>query len=275
MSHSAESSIPIWIDADAARMEQMIGNLVNNALKFTEPGGEVHAGIRKVGVACEVSVRDNGAGIDPEDLDSIFDPFVQAERTRHGARGGMGIGLALVRELAVGHGGWVRARSDGPSKGTELTLRLPLGGRPGDAGPAPTPSMTGPGASGLSILIVEDDEDARESLSLMLALPGHDVTAVSTGRLVIDAVVARPPDVLICDVGLPDMDGFAVVRAIRDTQPANRTFAIALTGYAQPEDREKASAAGFDIHLAKPPRFEQLDEILAEVARRKGLPGGP
>ena len=273
--YSAESSIPIWIDADAARMEQMIGNLVNNALKFTEPGGEVHVGIRKVGVACEVSVRDNGAGIDPEDLDSIFDPFVQAERTRHGARGGMGIGLALVRELAVGHGGWVRARSDGPSKGTELTLRLPLAVDQADAGPAPTPSMTGPGASGLSILIVEDDEDARESLSLMLALPGHDVTAVSTGRLAIDAVVARPPDVLICDVGLPDMDGFAVVRAIRDTQPANRTFAIALTGYAQPEDREKASAAGFDIHLAKPPRFEQLDEILAEVARRKGLPGGP
>ena len=273
--YSAESSIPIWIDADAARMEQMIGNLVNNALKFTEPGGEVHVGIRKVGVACEVSVRDNGAGIAPEDLDSIFDPFVQAERTRHGARGGMGIGLALVRELAVGHGGWVRARSDGPGTGTEITLRLPLAVDQGEATPAPTPSRTGASATSLSILLVEDNEDARESLSLMLTLDGHVVNAVTTGRRAIDEVLARPPDVLICDVGLPDMNGLEVVRAIRETQPANRTFAIALTGYAQPEDREKASAAGFDIHLAKPPRFEQLDEILAEVARRKERPGAP
>ena len=248
---------------------------MNNALKFTDPGGEVHVDVRKVGVACEVSVRDSGSGIDPEDLDSIFDPFVQAERTRHGARGGMGIGLALVRELAVGHGGWVRARSEGPGKGTELTLRLPLAVDQADAGPAPTPSRTGPTAPRLSILIVEDSQDARESLSLMLTLDGHDVTAVPTGRMALEAVEARPPDVLICDVGLPDMDGFEVVRAIRDTQPPNRTFAIALTGYAQPEDREKASAAGFDIHLAKPPRFEELDEILAEVARRKGRPGGP
>lgn len=271
----AESSIPIWIDADAARMVQMVGNLVNNALKFTDPGGEVHVGVRKVGVACEVSVRDSGAGIDPEDLDSIFDPFVQAERTRHGGRGGMGIGLALVRELAVGHGGWVRARSEGPGKGSELTLRIPLAVDQADTGPVPTPTRTGPGAPRLSILIVEDSEDARESLSLMLTLDGHDVTAVTTGQAAVEAVQARPPDVLICDVGLPDMDGFEVVRAIRDAQPANRTFAIALTGYARPEDRERASAAGFDIHLAKPPRFEQLDEILAEVARRKGRPRVP
>ncbi len=130
---SSESSHPVWIDADAARVVQMVGNLVSNALKFTQPGGEVHVGVRKIGVACEVSVRDNGAGIDPRDLDAIFDPFVQAERTRHGARGGMGIGLALVRELAVSHGGWVRARSEGPGQGTELTLSdSPVGG-PGGA----------------------------------------------------------------------------------------------------------------------------------------------
>lgn len=268
----SESSHPIWIHADAARVEQMIGNLLNNALKFTGPGGEVHLGIRKVGVACEVSVRDDGAGIDARDLDSIFDPFEQAERTRHGSGGGMGIGLALVRELAVGHGGWVRARSEGPGKGAELTLRIPLSTDQADAGPAPSPARTGPAAPALSILIVEDDTDARESLSLMLALDGHDVASVNRGALAVDAVLARQPDVVICDVGLPDMSGHDVVRAIRAARPANPPYAIALTGYAQPEDRESAFTAGFDVHLAKPPRFEQLDGILAEVARKKGRP---
>lgn len=273
--HRAESAGAIWIDADPARMEQMVGNLVNNALKFTEPGGEVHVDVRKVGVACEVSVRDDGAGVDPEDLDSIFDPFVQAERTRQGARGGMGIGLSLVRELAVGHGGWVRARSEGPGRGTEIVLRLPLAVDQTGAGAAPPTVEAGAGATGLSILIVEDDEDARESLCLMLALDGHDVNVVATGGLAVEAVLARPPDVIICDVGLPDMNGFEVLRAIRAARPGIRTFAIALTGYAQPEDREKAFAAGFDTHLAKPPRFDRLDEILAGVARMKGRPGVP
>ena len=269
---SSESSHPIWVDADAARMVQMIGNLVSNALKFTQPGGEVHVGVRKAGVACEVSVRDNGAGVDPRDLDSIFDPFVQAGRTLHGSRGGMGIGLALVRELAVSHGGWVRARSEGPGLGTELVLRLPLAV---DQAVAATPAIEAkvePRASGLSILIVEDNEDARESLSLMLTLDQHSVNAVGSGRQAVAAVLANPPDVIICDVGLPDLNGFEVMSAIRSAHPATGVFAIALTGYAQPEDRERALAAGFDAHLAKPPVYEELDTILAGVARRKGRP---
>jgi len=266
---SSESSHPIWVDADAARMVQMVGNLVSNALKFTPPGGEVHVGVRKSGVACEVSVRDNGAGIEPRDLDAIFDPFVQAERTRHGSSGGMGIGLALVRELAVSHGGWVRARSEGPGQGTEIVLRLPLAVDQVDAGGPAGEAKAAQHASGLSILLVEDNEDARESLSLMLTLNEHEVNAVSSGRQALAAVLARPPDVVICDVGLPDLDGFEVMRAIRAAHPASGIFAVALTGYAQAEDREKALAAGFDAHLAKPPPFEKLDEMLAGVARHK------
>ncbi len=265
----SESSHPVWIDADPARMVQMVGNLVSNALKFTRPGGEVHVGVRKAGVACEVSVRDNGAGIDPRDLDSIFDPFVQAERTRHGAREGMGIGLALVRELAVCHGGWVRALSAGPDQGTEIILRLPLAVEQADP---PIPPGT-PGverrASGLSILVVEDNQDARESLALMLTLADHAVNVVPNGRKGVEAATAHAPDVILCDIGLPDMNGFEVIRAIRAAHPATRVFAIALTGYAQPEDREQALAAGFDAHLAKPPSFEELEQILAEVAGRK------
>jgi CheY-like chemotaxis protein len=269
----SEPSHPIWIDGDAARMVQMVENLVNNALKFTPPGGEVHVGIRRSGVACEISVRDNGIGIDPHDLDSIFDPFVQAERSLHGARGGLGIGLALVRELALGHGGWVRARSAGPGQGTEFVLMLPLAVGQADAVSSAGAEEVEPSASGLSILIVEDNEDARESLALLLALNGHDVNVVATGRAGVEAAAARPPDVLICDIGLPDLNGFQVIRAIRAAQPATGVFAIALTGYTQPQDREQAIDAGFDTHLAKPPRFEELDAILTEVSRRKGPAG--
>ncbi|HQR29110.1 MAG TPA: PAS domain S-box protein [Anaeromyxobacteraceae bacterium] len=267
--YTSESSHPVWVEADPARMVQMVGNLVNNALKFTPRGGEVHVGIRRVGVACEISVRDSGAGIDPQDLDAIFDPFVQAERTRHGSSGGMGIGLALVRELAVSHGGWVRARSEGPGTGAELTLRIPLAAdRPGASGPA-EPGAERPRPQGLTILLVEDNEDARESLSLMLALNDHDVAVAGSGTEAIEAVQARPPDVIVCDIGLPDVDGLDVIRAIRASLPESPPYAVALTGYAQPDDREQALAAGFDAHLAKPPRFEELDAILVEVSRRK------
>jgi CheY-like chemotaxis protein/nitrogen-specific signal transduction histidine kinase len=266
----SEPSHPIWIDGDAARMVQMVENLVNNALKFTPPGGEVHVGIRRSGVACEISVRDNGIGIDPHDLDSIFDPFVQAERTRHGSSGGMGIGLALVRELALSHGGSVRASSAGHGQGTEIVLALPLASDHaavvGDTAP---PKVENQPVS-LSILVIEDNQDARESLALLLALNGHEVKVATTGREGAEAVSTHRPDVVICDVGLPDLNGFDVIRAIRSAEPSNPVFAIALTGYAQPLDREEAFAAGFDAHLAKPPDFDELDRLLAKVARRMG-----
>ncbi|HET8734787.1 MAG TPA: PAS domain S-box protein [Anaeromyxobacteraceae bacterium] len=266
----SEPAHPVWVDADAARLVQMVGNLLNNALKFSQPGGEVHVSTRKRGIACEVNVRDNGIGIEPHDLDSIFDPFVQAERTRHGARGGLGIGLALVRELAVGHGGWVRAHSAGPGQGAEFVLMLPLAVAAQDEASAPEAVKPGKPASGLSILVIEDNEDARESLGLLLKLNGHAVTAAATGRAGLEAAASHPPDVIVCDIGLPDQDGFDVVRGIRAAHPKAHVFAIALSGYAQPDDREQALAAGFDAHLAKPLRFEQLDGMLGEVARKRG-----
>ena len=264
---SSEPSQPVWIDADAARMVQVVENLVNNALKFTPPGGQVHVIVRKRGVGCEVSVRDDGIGLDPHDLDSIFDPFVQAGRKRHGASGGMGIGLALVRELALGHGGWVRALSEGRGRGTEIILTLPLAVDQASAVPAANaPALELP-AVGLSILVIEDNEDARESLALLLAMKGHEVRAVPSGRAGVEAASSHPPDVIICDIGLPDLNGFDVIRAIRVTHPADEILAIALTGYAQPDDRDQALAAGFDVHLPKPPDFAALDHILAGVAR--------
>ena len=267
--YTSEPAHPVWVDADAARLVQMVGNLLNNALKFTQPGGQVQVAVRRRGVACEVSVRDNGIGIDPQDLDSIFDPFVQAERTRHGSRGGMGIGLALVRELALSHGGSVRASSAGHGQGTEIILALPLASDHSAVvdGTAP-PEVENPPV-GLSILVIEDNQDARESLALLLALNGHEVKMAATGREGAEAVSTHRPDVVICDVGLPDLNGFDVIRAIRSTDPSNPVFAIALTGYAQPLDREEAFIAGFDAHLAKPPDFDELNRLLATVARRR------
>jgi PAS domain S-box-containing protein len=261
--HVSEAADPAWVDADAARLTQIVGNLLNNALKFTQPGGRVHVTVRRRPGVCEVSVRDNGMGIDAADLERIFEPFVQAERTRRGAQGGMGIGLALVRELAARHGGSVVATSAGPGKGAEFVVTLPLAA---PAERAEVGASLGAAPGGLSVLIVEDNEDAGASLADLLALSGYEATVVGTGRAGVEAVAARPPDVLICDVGLPDLSGHEVIRAIRAGPDGRSLFAIALTGYAQPRDREEALAAGFDAHLPKPPPIEQLNALLERVA---------
>ncbi|BDG06615.1 hybrid sensor histidine kinase/response regulator [Anaeromyxobacter oryzae] len=262
----SQAGEPLWVDVDAARLSQMVGNLLSNALKFTPPGGRVRVGVDRRGGACEVSVSDTGLGIDAADLERIFDPFVQSERTRHG-HGGVGLGLALVRDLADRMGGEVRAESDGPGRGAEFVISLPLEAAPPDGAVA---SRADPEAMGLSVLIVEDNQDAATTLADLLALGGHRVSTAGTGRAGIEAVAARAPDVLICDVGLPDMSGHDVIRAVRSSAPQTPVFAVALTGYAQPADREAALAAGFDAHLPKPPPLEELDVLLGEVARRKG-----
>ncbi|HET9599535.1 MAG TPA: ATP-binding protein, partial [Anaeromyxobacteraceae bacterium] len=266
----AELPEPAWVEADGARLLQMVGNLLHNALKFTQPGGRVEVELRRRGGRFEVAVRDTGMGIAAADLERIFEPFVQAEPTRGRAQGGMGIGLALVRELAVRHGGSVRGWSAGPGRGAEFTLDLPLaaaphldGDGPGDERPPPEPALP------LRVLLVEDHEDAGATLAELLELAGHAVEWVTTGRAGIQAALARPPDALVCDVGLPDLSGHEVIRALRAALPRAAVFAIALTGYAQPQDRERALAAGFDAHLSKPPALEALEALLRTAAARR------
>ena len=257
------SESPVWVDADGSRLAQMVENLLGNALKFTPRGGRVEVELAERGAACEIAVRDTGIGIEPGGLDRIFEPFVQSGRTRSQ---GLGIGLALVRELALKHGGAVRARSAGAGRGAEFVLSLPLGQRAAE----PVARASGRRSStGLSVLIIEDHEDAGASLVDVLELLEHRVELVSTGRAGVDAASARMPDVLICDLGLPDMDGRQVIRAIRELPSARGLFGIALTGLAQPEDRQDALTAGFDAHLAKPASLEELEALLAEAARRR------
>jgi len=260
----SQATEPVWVDADAARLAQMVENLVSNALKFSPSGAKVGVSVERRGGACEVRVLDTGIGIAPADLDRIFDPFVSAARTRHGGQAGLGIGLYLVRELANKHGGSVRAMSAGMGLGAEFVLTLPLAAAPPKD---VTRSRTEDVAKTLSVLIVEDNQDAADSLADLLALNSHEVHLAATGRAGIEEARARAPDVLICDLGLPDVNGFEVIRSVRAA--GSTVFSIAVTGYAQPQDRELALAAGFDAHLAKPLRLDKLNELLAEVARKK------
>ena len=259
-----EEPEPLWVEADGARLAQIAGNLLNNALKFTRPGGRVQVAAEREGSECQIRVRDTGVGIGAEDLDRIFDPFVQAPRSRQHAQGGMGIGLALVRELAVRQGGSVRVASGGPDQGAEFVVSLPLV----EAPPAPASLDAGVerGSRALSILIVEDNVDAGATLADLLSLGGNSVRTVSSGRAGVEATLGEPPDVLICDIGLPDLSGHEVIRAVRASPAGRDVFAIALTGYAQPHDREEALAAGFDAHLPKPPAIADLERLLLRAA---------
>ena len=259
------TSAPLWVDADPTRLAQIVGNLLSNALKFTPRSGAVDVTLRNDHGDLELRVRDSGSGIEPHLLEEIFEPFAQAERTRGTARGGMGIGLALVKSLVTLHGGAVRAHSRGSGHGAELIVTLPLAPPPRLPGGVSRPSSGGKPR----LLIVEDNRDAGETLAEFLALDGHR-TRARGGR----ALGAGPPwrrrypDVLICDIGLPDVSGYDVVRKSGGSPGAHAVFAVALTGYAQPEDVNRATAAGFDAHLAKPPSMERLGALLAEASAK-------
>jgi PAS domain S-box-containing protein len=255
---------PLWVDADPTRLAQIVGNLLSNALKFTPRSGAVDVTLRNDRGDLALRVRDTGSGIEPHLLEEIFEPFAQAERTRGTARGGMGLGLALVRSLVALHGGTVRAHSGGSGHGAELVVTLPLVPAP-DVAPMLSPRSR---VRSLEVLIVEDNRDAGETLAELLALDGHHTRLADDGRSGLAAAEEALPDVLICDVGLPDVSGYDLVRKIRQLAGADAVFAVALTGYAQPEDIDRAGAAGFDAHLAKPPSLERLEALLAEAAKR-------
>jgi CheY-like chemotaxis protein/two-component sensor histidine kinase len=263
-----EPAEALWVEADAARFAQMLGNLLHNALKFTPPGGLVRLEVARRGDACEVAVKDSGQGLDPADLERIFDPFEQAAPSRDGV-GGLGLGLALVRRLALKHHGTVRARSDGPGRGAEFVLELPLVAAPAVASASGAPGAN-LGTAPLSILVVEDNEDAAATLADLLSLGGHRLRIACSGGTGVSLTASERPDVVICDVGLPDMSGYEVIRRVRASEHGRRVFAVAMTGYAQPQDREEALAAGFDAHLAKPPPLAELEVLLERAARRQG-----
>jgi PAS domain S-box-containing protein len=255
---------PLWVNADPTRMAQVVGNLLHNAMKFTPRGGKVVVAAGADAGRAEVVVHDTGIGIDAPDLGHLFEPFAQADRTLARSQGGLGLGLALVRGLVEQHGGAVAARSEGPGRGSEFRISLPLAA----SDPAAAGGAAGGGAPSRSrILIVEDNADAAQSLAEVLQLRGHEVRIARDGRSGIEAAGELRPDVVLCDIGLPDIDGYAVARALRANPDLEHTRLVAVSGYAQPEDQERARQAGFEAHLPKPASLEKLDELFERPVR--------
>jgi PAS domain S-box-containing protein len=253
---------PIPVDGDATRLAQLLGNLLQNSAKFTPKGGKVTLEARGEGDHAVLHVRDTGAGIDPALLASVFEPFVQEERTLARSHGGLGLGLPLVKGLAELHGGTVEARSAGAGSGAEIVVRLPLAAARAGAGPVRDAAVQ-EAAGGRRVLVVDDNVDAAESLCDVVAFLGHSVEAVHDGPAALARVRERHPDVVLCDIGLPGMDGYEVARAIRAEPDLAGIRLVAVSGYAQPEDRARASRAGFDAHVAKPADPADIGRLLS------------
>ena len=263
--HCEIASSVLRVEGDRTRLIQVVSNILNNAAKYTAPGGRVVLSVRLDGDCVRVAVRDNGQGIDPPILPYIFDLFIQAERTPDRSQGGLGLGLALVKSLAVLHGGRVEAHSEGLGKGSEFVVFLPcLAEAP--AVDVPRVSAAPGGARGLKVLVVDDNVDAAQMLATLLEMNGYEVDVAYDGRGALASVVQAPPDVALLDIGLPDIDGHELARRLRAIPETTQAVLVALTGYGQEEDRRNAYQAGFDHHMAKPADLAKLLELLAGVA---------
>jgi signal transduction histidine kinase len=255
---------PVWVQGDPVRLGQIVVNLLTNAAKFTPAGGEITVILGRDGRDAVLRVSDNGVGIAPGSLPLIFEPFAQGAAPAHAAERGLGVGLALVRGLAEAHGGGASVVSDGPGRGSQFVVRLPLAAP--DQPALALSKATGAGG-GARVLVVEDEADSRTLLAEILRLDGHDVTATADGAEAVTSALARPPDVAIIDIGLRGMDGYEVARRLRQTI-GGTIHLIAVTGYGQAEDIERSRAAGFDAHVTKPVAPDELLRLLGGWARR-------
>jgi len=262
LSFSVElDSEPLYVDGDAARLQQVSVNLLSNAAKYTPRGGHVAVRARRQENEATILVSDDGLGIPKEMLESAFELFVQSRRTLDRAEGGLGVGLTLVRGLVTKHGGFVHARSDGEGKGSEFEVRLPLVATPPVQEPAPRPvGVELP--RGAKVVVVEDNADSREVLCTLLTHAGFDCQSSDNGAAGLALIDEVKPVVAIIDIGLPEIDGLELARRIRKSSEHREIFLIALTGYGQEGDRRLALAAGFDEHLVKPVDFAALQRLL-------------
>jgi signal transduction histidine kinase/CheY-like chemotaxis protein len=258
---------PAWAYADPLRLQQVVTNLLTNAVKYTPEGGHLRVTTDTDGASAVLFVEDDGIGIPADKLPHVFELFFQAEGTLDRPQGGLGLGLTLVRRLVELHGGTVEAASPGPGSGTAFAVRLPSVPAPTDAAPA-SPREAAPGKR-WRVLLVEDNADARESLRIVLERAGHEVTCAEDGPAGVAAALRSRPDVALVDVGLPGFDGYEVARRIRSTPAGDDIVLAALTGYGQPGDRRRAEAAGFDLHVVKPVDPARLVALLAGAARRR------
>ncbi len=255
---------PVYLEADATRLAQVIGNLLNNACKFTERGGHVQLIVAQDDDrTVTVSVRDNGIGVEADQLARVFEMFAQVDTSLERSRGGLGIGLTLVKTLVEMHAGSVEARSEGLGRGSEFVVRLPvLKDLPA---PIPQEAAAAPAAAGRRILIVDDNEDGAESLSMLLDLCGNETHQAHDGVQALEAAERLRPDVVLLDIGLPGLNGYEVCRRIRQAPWGKDMILVALTGWGQEEDRSRSREAGFNAHVVKPVDHDELVKIIAEL----------
>lgn len=263
---------PIWVKADPARLEQVVVNLLNNAAKYTNSGGLVRLSVSAADGEATIKVRDNGLGMPPDMLPRVFDLFTQVDHTLSRSHGGLGVGLALVRTLVEMHEGRVQAYSAGLSHGSEFTVILPALAK------VPTPQKavlqrTGPSGPSRRVLVVEDNVDAGDSLSLLLRLQGHEVLVARTGPSALEAASAFAPDVVLLDIGLPGMDGYQVAQRLREKPEFKKVLLCALTGWTPSDgDCDRPKQAGFDHHFVKPVNLKLLFEVLATATPQASSP---
>jgi two-component system CheB/CheR fusion protein len=257
---------PLWVNGDPTRLTQVLGNLLQNAAKFTARGGTTFVSVAADAPAGEavIQVRDTGIGVSAEMLAHLFEPFAQADKTLDRSRGGLGLGLTLVKNLVELHGGRVGGMSRGEGTGAEFTVRLPLVQQEAETVAAsgtvePRPLHT------RRVLLIEDNVDAAESLGDALKLSGYEVAVAFDGFRGIEKAREFKPDVVFCDIGLPGMDGYQVARAFRNDAALRKVFLAALTGYASSEDQQRAAEAGFARHLAKPASLQMLEEVITSL----------
>jgi two-component system, sensor histidine kinase len=258
----------IWVDGDSVRLAQIVGNLLNNAAKFTPPGGSILLAVSEEDGSAVIRVTDNGIGIDPEHAASIFDLFAQAGHSPDRVQDGLGIGLSLVRTLVNLHGGDVQVHSRGKDKGATFEVRLPMLAAMPQADAAGAAAEPERPADTYRILVVDDNMDSAEIVCALLQFAGHEVHMAHDGAGAIAAALQLAPDVIFLDIGLPDMSGVEVAEAMRRHPRLEKTVLVALTGYGQDKDRTGAMAAGFNRHLTKPVNMETLNETVRTLMQR-------
>jgi CheY-like chemotaxis protein len=258
---------PLYVDGDAGRLAQVVGNLLNNACKFTNRGGHVALDVSRAGSDTVIRVRDDGIGIAADDLPGLFDMFVQVDTSLERSRDGLGIGLTLVMTIVELHGGSIEARSDGPGQGSEFIVRLPTVSTSGEAPPV---EREAPASAPVSrrVLVVDDNVDAAESLAMVLRFAGHDTRQAHDGVQAMKVAEQFRPDVVLLDIGLPIMNGYEACRRLRQEPWSRSMLLVALTGWGQEEDREQSRDAGFDVHMVKPVDHEALLSVIARSTPR-------
>ncbi|MDR3633045.1 MAG: response regulator [Isosphaeraceae bacterium] len=266
-------SEPVWVEGDPTRLEQVLGNLLNNASKYTDAGGRIALTLERDGDEAVLRVADNGIGLSPDMLPRVFDLFSQADLSLDRAEGGLGIGLTLVRSLVEMHDGQVSAQSGGPGRGSEFVVRLPIARQPPPDASELAPSTSTTSQRRRRLLVVDDHRDSAQSLARVLRLWGHDVTVAHDGPSAIERFRQSPFDLILLDIGLPGMDGYQVAEILKETKGNAGPLLIALTGYGQDEDQRRAHRVGFDLHFVKPVDLETLHDLLVNLETHRSSCG--